>query len=135
VKTLITRRVTFCAGHRLYNPELSQEENRTIFGDCANPGGHGHNYVLEVTLTGSIQPETGMVVNLKEMKEIITRQIVDRVDHKNLNTDVDFMRGNIPTTENFAARIWDILDAAFGGERLVRIVLHESENNKVEISR
>lgn len=127
--------MTFCAGHRLYNPNFSDEKNLQIFGACSNPNGHGHNYVLEVTVTGSINPETGMIINLKEMKNIIETKIISRVDHKNLNLDVDFMSGIIPTTENFAQKIWEILDKAFGNNLLDKIVIWESENNKIEISR
>ncbi|PKK82346.1 MAG: 6-pyruvoyl tetrahydrobiopterin synthase [candidate division Zixibacteria bacterium HGW-Zixibacteria-1] len=127
--------MTFCAGHRLYNPNFSDENNLQIFGACSNPNGHGHNYVLEVTVTGSINSETGMIINLKEMKNIIETKIISRVDHKNLNLDVDFMSGIIPTTENFAQKIWEILDKAFGNNLLDRIVIWESENNKIEISR
>ena len=131
----ISRRVTFCAGHRIYNPEYDDKKNLEIFGACANPGGHGHNYVLEVFVTGPVDKETGMIINLKEMKSIINEEIIDKVDHKNLNTDVDFMTGVIPTTENLAARFWEILDRKFGGNRLARLVLWESENNKVEVTR
>ncbi len=94
--------MTFCSGHRLFNPKFSDEKNREIFGDCANPNGHGHNYVLEVTVSGEIDHETGMIINLKELKRIIETEIISKVDHKNLNMDVDFMQGIIPTTENFA---------------------------------
>ncbi|MBN2226682.1 MAG: 6-carboxytetrahydropterin synthase [candidate division Zixibacteria bacterium] len=135
MKTSITRRVTFSAGHRLYNSAFDDAKNRRIFGDCANPNGHGHNYILEVTVTGEIDPETGMVINLKDMKRIITEQVIAKVDHKNLNLDVDFMQGVIPTTENVAHQIWEILDRAFGEGLLENIVLHESENNRVKITR
>jgi 6-pyruvoyltetrahydropterin/6-carboxytetrahydropterin synthase len=135
VKTTISRRLTFCAGHRLYNPDWPDDRNRAVFGACSNPNGHGHNYVLEVHLTGSPKPETGMIINIKEMKAIIEREIIDKVDHKNLNSDVDFMRGMIPTTENLAARIWEILDCVFDGGLLSKVVLWESENNRVEITR
>jgi len=135
MKTKITRRVTFSAGHRLFNPSFSDEKNREIFGACSNPNGHGHNYILEVTIAGEIDPETGMIINLKDMKRIINEDIVNRVDHHNLNDDVEFMTGIIPTTENFANRIWDILDKKFGNEFLHRIILRESENNSVEVTR
>jgi len=135
MKTTLTRRVTFCAGHRLFNPAWPDEKNREVFGLCANPNGHGHNYVLEVSVTGKVDPETGMVMNLKQVKAIIENQVVARVDHQNLNQDVDFMQGIIPTTENLAQQIWIILDRAFPGEALSKLVLWESENNKVEISR
>jgi 6-pyruvoyltetrahydropterin/6-carboxytetrahydropterin synthase len=135
MKVVITRRVHFCSGHRLYNPDYDDEKNRRIFGACSNPNGHGHNYHLEVSVTGPVEPETGMVINLKEMKAIMEREIVSKVDHMNLNTDVDFMAGVIPTTENLAARIWEILDQHFSGNMLARVVVWESENNRVEITR
>ncbi len=133
--TSVSKRMTFSAGHRIFNPEYSDDKNRQIFGDCSNPSGHGHNYILEVTLTGPVDPETGMIINLKEMKAILQNEIVNKVDHKNLNLDVPFMKDIIPTTENLAAAIWNILDDKFGAEMLTRLVLWESENNKVEITR
>jgi len=135
MKIAVTKRMTFSSGHRIYNPEFSDEKNREIFGACSNPNGHGHNYVLEVSLSGPVDPETGMIINLKEMKAIIRNEIIDKVDHKNLNLDVNFMKDIIPTTENFAARIWEILDGKFPEGTLSGIVLWESENNKVEITR
>jgi len=131
----VTKRMTFCSGHRLYNPEYSDQKNREVFGACSNPNGHGHNYILEVSVTGPVDPKSGMIVNLKKMKAIIQKEIIDKVDHKNLNLDVAFMKDIIPTTENFAARIWDILDRKFPNKMLSRIVMWESENNKVEITR
>jgi len=127
--------MTFCSGHRLFNPKFSDEKNREIFGDCANPNGHGHNYVLEVTVSGEIDHETGMIINLKELKRIIETEIISKVDHKNLNMDVDFMQGIIPTTENFAQKIWEILDQSLGNGLLDKVVIRESENNKIEVSR
>ncbi len=135
MKTKITRRVSFSAGHRLYNPEYSDEKNAEIFGDCSNPEGHGHNYILEVTVTGEIDQETGMLINLKEMKKIIQEEIISKVDHKNLNSQVEFMKDLIPTTENLARRIWEVLDKKFKSGMLARIILRETENNFVEISR
>lgn len=131
----VTRRVTFSAGHRLYNPAFPDQKNREIFGACSNPNGHGHNYRLEVQITGPINPETGMIVNLKGMKRIIEDEVVAKVDHMNLNTDVDFMAGVIPTTENLAQRIFEILDRKIGNGLLSRIILWESENNRAEVSR
>jgi 6-pyruvoyltetrahydropterin/6-carboxytetrahydropterin synthase len=135
MKTTITRRMTFSAGHRIYNPELSDEENLEVFGPCSNPNGHGHNYVLEVSVTGPVDAKTGMVMNLKKMKAIIEREIIAKVDHRNLNADVGFMQGVIPTTENLAAKIWEVLDGEFPNEMLSRVVVWESENNRVEIGR
>jgi len=125
----------FSAGHRLYKPGLSDSENYELYGPCSNPNGHGHNYELEVHVTGEIDRETGYVVDLKELKEIITENIISKLDHKNLNEDVDFMKGIIPTTENLARCIFNILDEKIGDDRLTRVVLRETENNRVEISR
>jgi 6-pyruvoyltetrahydropterin/6-carboxytetrahydropterin synthase len=135
MKTTITKRVTFCAGHRLFNPQFSDEKNLIVFGECSNPNGHGHNYVLEVSVTGAVDPETSMIISLKDLKAVIDSEIVSRIDHKNLNLDVDFLRGLIPTTETLANKIWEILDARFGGGMLTRIVLWESENNRFEVTR
>jgi 6-pyruvoyltetrahydropterin/6-carboxytetrahydropterin synthase len=135
MKTTITRRMTFCAGHRLFKPELSDAENQTIFGECSNPNGHGHNYVLEVSVSGNIDPATGMIINLKLLKEVIERAVIAKVDHKNLNVDVEFMKGLIPTTEVFAGKIFTILDQALGNGLLAKIVLWESENNRFEVTR
>jgi len=135
LKIAITKRVHFCAGHRLFNPKLSDEENLKIFGLCSNPNGHGHNFILEVTVSGKPDPETGMIINLSELKRIITRSVVEKVDHKNLNVDVGFMRGVIPTTEVFASKIFEILDREIGGGLLDRVTLWESENNRFEVSR
>lgn len=135
MKVTITKRMTFCAGHRIYNPEYTEEKNREVFGLCSNPNGHGHNYVLEISISGPVDPETGMIINLKDMKRIINSEIIDKVDHMNLNLDVDFMKDIIPTTENFAAAIWKILDGKFPEGNLSKVLLWESENNKVEITR
>jgi len=131
----VTRRVTFSAGHRLYNPAYSDQKNREVFGACSNPNGHGHNYRLEVQITGPINPETGMIVNLKGMKKIIQEEVVSKVDHMNLNTDVDFMTGVVPTTENLAVKIFEILDRKIGKGLLSRVILWETENNRAEVSR
>jgi len=131
----VTRRVTFSAGHRLYNPKFDEQKNRDVFGACANASGHGHNYRLEVQVTGPINADTGMVVNLKEMKQIIEEEVISKVDHMNLNSDVDFMKGVIPTTENLAMKIFEILDNRIGQGLLSRIVLWESENNRAEVCR
>lgn len=133
MKTTIVKRVTFAAGHRLYNPEFSDEKNRSVFGACSNPNGHGHNYVLEVHVTGEVDQETGMIVNLKTLKHVINEDIVSKLDHKNLNLDVDFMRGIIPTTENLAMKIFEVLRDRLTDCELSKIVVWESENNKVEV--
>ena len=128
----ITRRVEFCASHRLHNPNLSDAENLALYGPCNNPNGHGHNYVLEVTVAGKPHPDTGMVMNLKELKEILNREIVERVDHLNLNVDVPFMSGVIPTSENIITAFWDLLAKALDGKcRLYEMKLWETPNNMV----
>ena len=103
----VTRREVFSASHRLFNGNLSEEENQKLFGKCNNPNGHGHNYVLEITVEGEIEPKTGYVIDLKLLKQIIKENVISKVDHKNLNLDVDFLKGKIPTVENIAVGIWD----------------------------
>jgi len=129
----VTRRATFSASHRLYNPKLSDRENEEIFDKCANIHGHGHNYVLEVTVAGEPSAKTGYVIDTKKLKEIMSREIIAKVDHKHLNVDVEFLRGVIPTAENIALAFWAILEPAITEGRLYRIRLHETENNVVEI--
>ena len=128
----VTRRATFSASHRLFNPNLSREENNALFDKCANEMGHGHNYVLEVTVAGEPQERSGYVIDLKELKEILKTEILDKVDHKHLNHDVEFLRGVIPTAENVARAFWRVLQPRIRGGRLYSIRLHETENNVVE---
>jgi 6-pyruvoyltetrahydropterin/6-carboxytetrahydropterin synthase len=128
----VTRRATFSASHRLFNPELSKEENIALFDKCANEMGHGHNYVLEVTVAGEPQERSGYVIDLKDLKEILKTEILDKVDHKHLNYDVEFLRGVIPTAENVARAFWRILQPRITGGKLYSIRLHETENNIVE---
>lgn len=128
----VTRRVTFNAAHRLFNPHLSDEENFKVFGKCSNPNWHGHNYVLEVIVAGDINPETGFVINLKDLKEIIEKHVIDKVDHKNLNLETDFMKGKIPTTENFTIGIWNQLVDNIPNGKLYAVKLSETENNFFE---
>ena len=127
----ITRRLEFCASHRLYNPEFSDEKNETIFGLCNNPNGHGHNYVLEVTVKGEVNPQTGMVLDLKALKKLINEEIINKVDHKNLNVDVDFLKEVIPTAENIAIHFWNILEHKIESGELHEVKLFESERNYV----
>lgn len=128
----VTRRATFSASHRLYNSELSEEQNFALFDKCANTMGHGHNYVLEVTVAGEIRNETGYVIDLKKLKQILQREILDKVDHKHFNHDVDFMAGIIPTAENIVKTFWRILAPKITEGTLYSIKLHETENNSVE---
>ncbi len=127
----ITRRLEFCASHRLYNPKFTDEENEATFGLCNNPNGHGHNYTLDVTVAGEVMPETGMVLDLKTLKSLINEKIVNKVDHKNFNVDVDFMQGIIPTAENIAIKFWEILEANITNGKLYEVKLFESERNFV----
>jgi 6-pyruvoyltetrahydropterin/6-carboxytetrahydropterin synthase len=128
----VTRRAYFSASHRLYNPSFSEEKNNEIFDKCNNFNGHGHNYVLEVTVAGIPDPATGYVIDLKLLKTILDREIIDKVDHKHLNFDVDFLRGIIPTAENIAIVFWQILEPKIPHGTLYAIKVFESDNNFVE---
>jgi 6-pyruvoyltetrahydropterin/6-carboxytetrahydropterin synthase len=122
----ITRKIEFSAAHLYNNPKLSAEENRRIFGKCNNPHGHGHNYVLEVTIAGEPDPVTGMVLDLKELKEILQREITDRMDHRFLNYEVPELAGQIPTCENIARVIWKLLEPKIRSGKLDRVRLYEA---------
>lgn len=128
---IVTARLTFSAAHRLHNPKFDAEWNRRTYDKCDNPRGHGHNYTLEVSVEGPIDPDTGMVIDLKKLKDIMRRAVIDRVDHTNLNEDVDFLRGVIPTAENLAAAFWTQMEPNIDEGRLKRIVLHETDRNSV----
>ena len=130
----LTRRERFNAAHRMYRKEWSDEKNYEIFGKCANPNWHGHNYELFVTVKGEPDPETGLLINLKSVSTIIREKVIDKLDHKNINLEVDFMQGKIASTENLAMAIWEELEAPFNniGIRLHMIRIKESENNIVE---
>jgi 6-pyruvoyltetrahydropterin/6-carboxytetrahydropterin synthase len=127
----ITRRATFAAAHILRRPDWDDARNREVFGACA--GDHGHNYVVEVTVSGPVDPETGMVINLKRVDSLLRRELIEKVDHKHLNKDVDFLRDVIPTAENIAQVAFDRLASVFAPARLVRLRLVESENNSAEV--
>lgn len=128
----VTRRLRFSAAHRVHNPALSEEENARLFGKCNNPNWHGHNYVLEVSVHGEVEPQTGYVIDLGRVRDIVTDAVVRHVDHHNLNLDVPFLQGVIPTTENLAVAFWRVLETRLAPARLVRIRLFESENNWAE---
>jgi 6-pyruvoyltetrahydropterin/6-carboxytetrahydropterin synthase len=115
----ITRELTFAAAHRLYNPEWENERNDEVFGKCNNFYGHGHDYTVRVTLRGSAEAETGMLINLNEVDRVTREEIVEPCDHKHLNHDVEWLRGVNPTTENLAVAFWDRLVPHFSG------ILHE----------
>ena len=127
---LITRRVDFSASHVCANPRLSAEENRAIYGAAANPHGHGHNYVLEVTVAGDPDPVTGMVMDLKYLKEVVNREVVDPMDHRMLNREVPPFDHIIPTTENVAIEVWRRLQPHLNTDstRLHSIRLYETED-------
>ena len=127
----LTKRTYFCASHRLFNPSFSDEKNWEVFGPCNNPHGHGHNYVLDVTAQGNPNPETGMIINLIDMSALITKEIIDELDHKHLNLDVPWLKGVIPTVENLAVKIWERLEKAFPPGLLHSVRLYESEDNFV----
>jgi 6-pyruvoyltetrahydropterin/6-carboxytetrahydropterin synthase len=122
----VTRKLEFSAAHYYHNPAMSAEENRRIFGKCNNPHGHGHNYVLEVTVAGEPDPATGMVLDLKELKEILQEEIVERFDHRFLNYEVPELAGQIPTCEVVAGVIWKLLAPRITKGRLDRVRLYES---------
>ncbi len=128
----VTRRVDFSASHRLYNPTFSHEKNDEIFDKCNNVMGHGHNYILEVTVKGQPDPETGYVIDLKKLRDILAREIIDKVDHKHLNFDVEFLKGIIPTAENIAVTFWNIIEDKLPAGELHSLKLFESDNNFVE---
>lgn len=128
----LTKIVKFSASHRLYNPDFSDEINAEIYDKCNNYYGHGHNYVLEVTIAGEIDEETGYLVDLKTLKKILNEEIVDKIDHKHLNYDVDFLEGVIPTMENLAVRFWKILKDKIPSGNLYKIRLFETEDSFVE---
>ena len=127
----ITRKLEVCASHRLFNPEYSDEKNAQVFGLCNNPNGHGHNYVMEVTVRGEVHPETGMVLDLKALKKLVNEEIILKVDHKNLNVDVPFLKDIIPTAENLAIQFWEVLESRLESGQLHEIKLYESERNFV----
>ena len=130
----LTRRERFNAAHRLFKPEWTDDKNFEVFGKCSNPNWHGHNYELFVTIKGEPNPETGFVINLKKLSEIVRNRIIEQADHKNLNLEVHFMKGQLPTSENIAVAIWEEIE-----EDIIKLKckLHcvkvvETENNSVE---
>jgi 6-pyruvoyltetrahydropterin/6-carboxytetrahydropterin synthase len=130
----ITRRERFSAAHKLSREEWSEEKNEAVFGKCANPNWHGHNYQLFVTVKSEVSPETGFVMDLKILGEIIKDKIITHTDHKNLNLDTGFMKGIMTSTENICIAIWDELEPniASNGATLHCVKLQETENNYVE---
>jgi len=127
----VTRRVHFNAAHRLHNPDLSDDENQRIFGACNNQNFHGHNYELDVSVEGEIDPVTGFVADLGEVRRLVEEAVLSRLDHKNLNLDVPDLHGVNPTTENLVVAIWNMLEGRLPA-RLVRLVLWETPRNYAE---
>jgi len=130
----LTRRERFNAAHRLYNPDWSNEKNFRIYGKCSNPNWHGHNYDIFVTIRGAISQDTGYVTNMKVLSQVIRKHLIEKIDHKNINIEVDFMKGKIASTENLVAAIWETLlpHIREKGVELYKIKLVETENNFVE---
>ena len=128
----VCRRVNFNAAHRLYRKDWSDEKNDAIFGKCNNPNFHGHNYVMEVWIEGDIDPETGYVIDLKILKDIIKEEIVERFDHKNLNLDCSEFENLIPTAENIILVSWNLLRSRLDQKFKLKLKLWETENNIFE---
>jgi 6-pyruvoyltetrahydropterin/6-carboxytetrahydropterin synthase len=130
----LTRRERFCSAHRMFRQEWSDEENLRVFGKCSNPNWHGHNYVLWVTIKGEPAEGRGFILNINILKQIILDNVIDKIDHKNLNLEVDFMKGRIATTENLAVAIWDELKPFIENEgaSLHCVKIEETENNSIE---
>ena len=130
----ITRRESFNAAHKLYRPEWSDEHNLEVFGKCSNPNWHGHNYELFITVKGEINPQTGFVIDLKDLKTIVRTHITDVLDHKNINLDVEFMKNKMASTEVLAVAIFEQLQPHIQilGAELHSVKLYETENNFVE---
>jgi 6-pyruvoyltetrahydropterin/6-carboxytetrahydropterin synthase len=124
----LTRRADFSASHYYHNPDLSAEENQRLFGKCANLNGHGHNYTLEVTVKGVVDPITGFVVDLKQLKDVMEREVVDAMDHRHLNKEVPEFAKQIPTTENLAIAIWQRLQPRLQVAKLHRVRIYEAED-------
>jgi 6-pyruvoyltetrahydropterin/6-carboxytetrahydropterin synthase len=131
LKIELGRRYRFAASHRLHTSHLSEEENRRVFGKCANPYGHGHNYVLEVSVSGEVAPATGMIANLADLDAFVERQVLEPFDHKSLNEDVPAFRETVPTTENLCLEIFQRLKT-FPSAKLERVRVEETSNNSFE---
>jgi 6-pyruvoyltetrahydropterin/6-carboxytetrahydropterin synthase len=129
----VTRRLHFSAAHRLHREDWSEEENAAVFGLCASPNWHGHNYEIDVTLEGAVDPGTGFVYDLKKLRDMVEQRVILDLDHRNLNLDVAWMDGVIPTTENLVVAIWNRLAGGLPDSvRLARLVLYETPRNYVE---
>jgi len=129
----LTRKAEFSASHYYHNPELSAAENQRLFGKCNNPNGHGHNYTLEVTVKGHVDPRSGFVVDLKQLKEILNREVLDAMDHRFLNKEVPEFLHQIPTTENLAIAIWRRLSPKLTQAKLHRVRVYETPDLYVDV--
>jgi 6-pyruvoyltetrahydropterin/6-carboxytetrahydropterin synthase len=132
MRVKVFRRETFNAAHRLYNPSWTDEQNEATYGKCNNPNWHGHNYVIVAEVTGEIDPDTGYVVDMKDLKQIIREEVCDRFDHKNLNLDVEAMKGIIPTAENICVVSWNLIRKRLDSKLDLKTRLYETERNFVE---
>jgi len=132
MKISVCRIAHFNAAHRLFNPNWTFEKNETVFGKCNNPNYHGHNYKLEVWVKGEIDPETGYLIDLKILKDIIQKEVEDRFDHKNLNLDTEEFKNLNPTAENIAIVIWQLIKEKINPDLELKIRLYETERNIVE---
>jgi len=130
----IIRRERFCSAHKLWNPNWDAKKNEETFGGCSNPNWHGHNYELIVKVAGEIEPETGFVMNLKTLSKILKYKVIDKLDHKNLNLDVDFLKDKRTTTEVVSVAIWEEIEEEIKikGGKLISVRVNETENNSVE---
>jgi 6-pyruvoyltetrahydropterin/6-carboxytetrahydropterin synthase len=130
-KIALGRRYRFAASHRLHSEQLSEEENYRVFGKCNNPYGHGHNYVVEVSVSGTVDPATGMIVNLTELDQFVEREVIEAFDHRSLNEEVPAFREKVPTTENVCIEIFQRLKC-FPKAKLERVRVEETSNNAFE---
>jgi 6-pyruvoyltetrahydropterin/6-carboxytetrahydropterin synthase len=131
LKVVLGRRYRFAASHRLHTRQLSDEENQRMFGKCNNPHGHGHNYVVEISVSGDIDPATGMIANLADLDAFVARKVLDDFDHRSLNEDVEAFRERVPTTENLCMEIFQRL-RDFPQAKLERVRVEETTNNSFE---
>ena len=130
----LTRRERFNAAHRMFKPEWNDEKNDEVYGKCSNPNWHGHNYTLFVTIKGNVDPDIGYVVNLKTLSKTIRKEVIDKIDHKNMNIEVAFMKNKVASSENLAIAIWEVLEKPINdmGIELHCVRIEETENNSVE---
>ena len=132
----VTVKVFFEAAHRLHNPAQSDEWNRRVFGKCNNPHGHGHNYVVEAAVTGEVDPETGYLIDMKDLKAVLNRAVISEVDHRHLNIEVDWLSDIIPTAENLARKFFERIASELpAGVELVSMTIHETDLNSATYSK